>query len=73
MTETTDCNGSTLTEGARITGWRDGASYGGTVGRILPQHPGCEGHRHITVTCDDGTEIETFSDAVLAATPAPPP
>lgn len=61
----TDYRGSTLAEGYRVTGWRDGIPYTGTVGRILAQHPGCGGHRHIIVTRDDGSEIETFSDAVV--------
>lgn len=57
-----------VTEGERVTGWTGDGLYTGTVTLVRPPWPGCGDHRHITVRRDDdGTEIETYSDAVWPA------
>ena len=55
--------------GDRVTGWYDGTPYAGVITGVQPHHPGCGNHLHITVRCDNGTEMETFTDAVIAGTP----
>jgi hypothetical protein len=53
--------------GDRVTGWHDGTPYAAVILAVEPHHPGCGDHLHIIVRCEDGTEMETFTDAVVAA------
>jgi hypothetical protein len=51
--------------GDRVTGWRDGVPYEAMVVEVLPPDPGCGGgHRHVIVRLNDGTQRETFTDAI---------
>jgi hypothetical protein len=60
-----DYEGRPLTVGARVTGWRDGYEYTGTLQHIDPPDPDCEGHRHVIVLRADTREAHpTFSDAL---------
>lgn len=63
MPAATDFHGRPLSVGDAVRGWYDGVEYRAVVKWIAPH---AEGFRHITVTREDGTEHNTFSDAVCA-------
>jgi hypothetical protein len=64
VAEVRDRNGNPVAAGSRIAGWYDAVPYTGTVRRILPRNPGCQGHRHLLVARDGGTDLETTTDAI---------
>ena len=60
-----DHKGNPLAEGARVEAWLDGERYTATVKRIWPHRPGDGDFRRIILALeDDGTEDESYSDAV---------
>lgn len=59
-----DKDGHPLTVGDRVAYYNRSQPCQGTVTEIQPSRPGCVNHRHMTVTCADGTVSQVATNAV---------